>query len=141
MEILTENRTTGNRSNTPISIRPFRLNRQLPLLTRTHIQQSLVPSFDNLSLTDRKRQRLAALVRFVEHGAIGFQCSAVVDVDAVSGNGLAVAFGGLGYFDVEGFVEGEDGGEESEEGGEEEFHGCFGGLRRNWSGVGVVEEV
>lgn len=101
-----QNTPPRNRTHTPVPIRPLRLNRQLPLLARTHVQQPLIPALDDLPLAHREGQRLAAVVRSVELAAVAFQSAAIVHVDGVASDGLALAGCGRRDFDVEGFVEG-----------------------------------
>lgn len=87
-----QHRISRNRTRTPRSIRPIRLNRQLPLLARAHVQQSLIPALDDLALSDTEAQRLTAVVRCVEFAAVFLKGAAVVYVDHVTGDSLAGAF-------------------------------------------------
>jgi hypothetical protein len=73
-----------NRSHTPSTVSPLRLNGQSPLLAGAHVQESLVPSLDDLAFADVEGERLAAVVRSVELGSIGVESTAVVDVDLVA---------------------------------------------------------
>lgn len=73
-----------NRAHTPTAISPLRLNRQRPLLARTHVQQSLVPALDDLTLADVEVEGLAAVVGGVEFAAVGGEGAAVVDGDFVA---------------------------------------------------------
>lgn len=59
---LTQDAVAGNRPYTSLSISPVRLDRQLPLLTRAHIQQALVPTLNHLSLSDDEAERLSAVI-------------------------------------------------------------------------------
>ena len=79
-----EHRVGGNWSHTPRSVTPVRLDGQCPLLAGAHVQESLVPSLDDLSLADVEGERLAAVVAGVELGAVGVEGAAVVDVDLVA---------------------------------------------------------
>ena len=79
-----EHRVGRDGSHTPSSVTPVRLDDQCPLLTRAHVQKSLVPSLDDLSLADVEGERLAAVVAGVELGAVFLEGAAVVDVDLVT---------------------------------------------------------
>lgn len=79
-----EHRVGWNRSHTPGTVTPVRLDGQCPLLTRAHVQESLVPSLDDLSLADVERERLSAVVAGIELGAVGVESATVVDVDLVA---------------------------------------------------------
>lgn len=118
MTPLTKHRVRRDRPHPPRSIRPVRLDRQPSLLTRTHVQQALIPPLDHLALADVEGERLATVVARVELGAVAGECASVVHFDLVAGFRFAVALGGRGYLDVEGFIEG---GGEREEG---EKQGC-----------------
>jgi hypothetical protein len=83
-----EHRVGWDRSHTPSTISPLRLNDQSPLLARAHIQESLVPTLDDLSLANVEGERLAAVVRSVEFGSVGVEGAAVVDVDLVAWESL-----------------------------------------------------
>jgi hypothetical protein len=63
---LTENTVGRNRSHSPLSICPIRLNGKLPLLARAHVQQALIPSLDDLALTNSKAEGLTAVIRSIE---------------------------------------------------------------------------
>lgn len=128
----TQHSILRNWARSPRSVTPLRLNGQLPLLTRAHIQKTLIPSFNNLARADGEREGLSAVVRCVEFRAVGFEGAAVVHVDLVAGLGLARAAGGLGDFGLEVFVVddfggGEGGAEEGEGGGQLHSGGltCF----------------
>ena len=79
-----EHRVGWDRSHTPSSVSPVRLDGQCPLLARAHVQESLVPALDNLSLADVEGERLSAVVAGIELGAIGVEGATVVDVDLVA---------------------------------------------------------
>lgn len=79
-----EHRVGGDGSHAPSSVSPLRLNGQCPLLAGAHVQESLVPSLDNLSLADVEGERLAAVVAGVELGAVFLEGAAVVDVDLIA---------------------------------------------------------
>lgn len=80
----TQNTLRRNRSHPPISITPLRLDGKRTLLANAHVQQSLIPSLDDLSFTDVERKWLAAIVRGVELGSVGGEGAAVVDLDFVA---------------------------------------------------------
>lgn len=79
-----EHRVGWDGSHAPSSVSPLRLDGQRPLLAGTHVQKSLVPSLDDLSLTNVERERLAAVVAGVELGAVFLESAAVVDIDLVA---------------------------------------------------------
>lgn len=79
-----EHRIGRDRSHTSRTVSPLRLNDQGSLLAWAHVQESLVPSLDDLSLANVEGQRLAAVVAGVEFGSVGVEGSAVVDVDLVA---------------------------------------------------------
>lgn len=79
-----EHRVGGNRSHTPSTVSPFGLNGESPLLAGAHVQKSLVPSLDYLSLANVEGKRLAAVVGCVELRAVGVEGTAVVDVNFVA---------------------------------------------------------
>ena len=79
-----EHRVGWDGSHTPSSVTPVRLDDQCPLLAGAHVQESLVPSLDDLALADVEGERLAAVVAGVEFGAVGVEGTAVVDVDLVT---------------------------------------------------------
>ena len=90
-----EHRVGWDGSHTPSSVTPVRLDNQCPLLARAHVQKSLVPSLDDLSLADVEGERLSAVVAGIELGAVGVEGTAVVDVDFVAWRFLSVCFRGL----------------------------------------------
>lgn len=59
---LTQDTVGRDRSDTPLSIRPVGLDGQLPLLAWAHVKETLIPSLDNLALTDCEAEGLAAVV-------------------------------------------------------------------------------
>lgn len=79
-----EHRVGRNRSHSPSTVSPLRLNDQSPLLARAHVQKSLVPALDDLSLADVEGEWLAAVVGCVEFGSVSVEGAAVVDVDFVA---------------------------------------------------------
>ena len=99
--ILTQHTVGRDGTNTTAAISPVRLNGQFTLLARAHVQQSLVPALDNLSLSDGEAQWLATVVGGIEFGAVRFEGTAVVDVDLIASNGLAFAFCRNGDFGLE----------------------------------------
>ena len=128
-----EHRVGGDGSHAPSSVSPLRLNGQCPLLTGAHVQESLVPSLDDLALADVEGERLAAVVAGIELGAVGVEGAAVVDVDLVAWRCLSVCFrghlasvaltalglpgalDGLGDLNVKRFVQSRGGAEEQRE--------------------------
>lgn len=127
-----EHRVGWDRSHAPSSVTPVGLDDQCPLLTRAHVQESLVPSLDDLSLANVEGEGLAAVVTGVELGAVLLEGTAVVDVDfvawilvsmlprasawvALTALGLPGALDGLGDLNVERLVEGRGGAEEERE--------------------------
>jgi hypothetical protein len=90
-----EHRVGRDRSHTPSTVSPIGLNGQCPLLAGAHVQESLVPSLDDLALADVEGERLAAVVAGIELGAVGIESAAVVDVDLVAWACLSVCFRGL----------------------------------------------
>lgn len=109
---LTERAPRRNRPHGPLPVAKLRRDRQRPLVTNAHIQQTLIPPLDDLPLADGKVQRLAPVVAGVELGAVGGERTAVVDGDAVTALGLAGAWVGDGVFGCDLCAEGE--GEEEE---------------------------
>ena len=109
---LTERAPRRNRPHSPLPVAKLRRDRQRPLITNAHIQQTLIPPLDDLPLADGKVQRLAPVVAGVELGAVGGERTAVVDGDAVTALGLAGAWVGDGVFGCDLCAEGE--GEEEE---------------------------
>jgi hypothetical protein len=79
-----EHRVGWDGSHTPGAVTPVRLDGQCPLLARAHVQESLVPALDNLSLADVEGERLSAVVAGIELGAVGVEGATVVDVDLVA---------------------------------------------------------
>jgi hypothetical protein len=128
-----EDRVGWDRSHTPSTVSPIRLDGQCPLLAGAHVQESLVPSLDDLALADVEGERLAAVVAGVELGAIGIEGAAVVNVDlvtwrlfvsmlpsalalvALTALGLPSALDGLGDLDVKRLVQCRGGAEEQRE--------------------------
>lgn len=96
----TQNAVRGDGTGTPRSIGPIRLDSELPLLARAHVEQPLVPSFDDLSLANGEGQGLAAVVRGVELAAIG-EGATVMDFYLVADLGLAAALFGDDDFGFE----------------------------------------
>ena len=92
--ILTQHTVGRDGTNTTAAISPVRLNGQFTLLARAHVQQSLVPALDNLSLSDGEAQWLATVVGGIEFGAVRFKGTAVMDVDLIASDSLACAFCG-----------------------------------------------
>lgn len=90
-----EHRVGRDGSHTPSSVSPIRLDGQCPLLAGAHVQESLVPSLDDLALADVEGERLAAVVAGVELRAVGVEGAAVVNVDFVAWRCLSVCFRGL----------------------------------------------
>lgn len=93
------------------SVSPFRLDRESPLLTWAHIQQALIPTLDDLALADGEPKGLATVVAGIENGAV-LESSTVMDLDAVTRDGLAFAFHGMGGLDIQGLLELLGGGDE-----------------------------
>jgi hypothetical protein len=58
----TQNAVGGNGSSTPGTVRPVRLDGELPLLTRAHVEKTLVPALDDLALAHGEGQWLASVV-------------------------------------------------------------------------------
>jgi hypothetical protein len=79
-----EHRVGRDRSHTPGTVSPLRLDDQSPFLARAHIQEPLIPSLDNLSFANVEGEGLAAVVGSIEFGSIGVEGAAVVDVDLVA---------------------------------------------------------
>jgi hypothetical protein len=100
---LTQHAVCGDRSNAPAAVRPVWLDGQLPLLAWAHIKQALVPSFDDLSLSDNEAEGLAAVVRCVKLASVRLEGAAVVHVDLVACYGRAIAFDGFDDFGLEVF--------------------------------------
>lgn len=95
-----EHRVGGDGSHAPSSVSPLRLDGQCSLLAGAHVQESLVPSLDDLSLADVEGERLAAVVAGVELGAVLLEGSAVVDIDLVAWISLSVLYASEGCFGV-----------------------------------------
>lgn len=66
-----------NGPGAPASVRPVRLDGELPLLARAHVEQTLVPALDHLAAADLEAERLSAVVGGVEFGAVGRKGAAV----------------------------------------------------------------
>lgn len=62
LSLKNEHRVGRDRAHSSAAISPLRLNSQSALLARAHVEDSLVPSLDNLSLSNVEAQRLAAVV-------------------------------------------------------------------------------
>lgn len=60
--LLTEYTVGRDRSHSSCTIAIFRLDGQRPLVARAHVQQTLVPTLDDLSLTNVEGQWLTAVV-------------------------------------------------------------------------------
>lgn len=82
-----QHRVRRNRSHTLTAITPVRLDCERPLFTRAHVEKTLIPALDYLTLADVEGERLAAVVGGVEFAAVGFEGAAVVDVDFVACEG------------------------------------------------------
>jgi hypothetical protein len=67
----------GNGTGASAAVRPLRLDGQLPLLARAHVEQTLVPALDDLAAADLEAEGLAAVVGGVELRAVGFEGTAV----------------------------------------------------------------
>jgi len=100
---LTENAISGNGSHSPLAIAELGLNGELPLLANGHVEKTLVPSLDDLSLANGEAQRLATVVAGVELRAILGESAAVVNINGVSTLGLALAASLLGDLNVEAY--------------------------------------
>ena len=98
---LTEHTVSRNGSDAPAAIRPVRLDRELPLLTRAHVQETLVPALDDLSLSDNEAQRLPAIVGCIELSAVLLESTAIVYIDLVTCYTLPVALDCLGDLGLE----------------------------------------
>jgi hypothetical protein len=112
-------RRNGSSATTPV--RPVRLDSKLALLAGAHVEQALVPALDDLAATDLEAQRRAAVVRGVELAAVRGERAAVVHVDLVAGNRLALAVDGRYDFGGEVLVVddvGDGGRGQAENGGE-----------------------
>lgn len=83
------------------SVSPVRLDGELPLLSRAHVEQTLVPTLDDLALAYSKGKRLSAVVRGIEFAAIRLQCTAVMNIDLIASNSLALALDRDGDFGLE----------------------------------------
>ena len=53
-------------TNALAAISPLRLDCQLPLLARTHVKKTLIPSFDYTAAADRETEGLTAVVGGIE---------------------------------------------------------------------------
>jgi hypothetical protein len=95
---LTQDGVCGDRAGTARAIAPVRLDGELPLLARAHVQETLVPALDDLSRSDVEGERLATVVTSVKLAAVLGERSAVMYVDLVAGDGLTGAL--LGYGDL-----------------------------------------
>lgn len=91
----------GYGTHIPISVGQLGRYYQGPLFAHTHIQQSLIPTLDNLSFAKVKGKWYVAIKRRVEFRACGLEGAAVVYEDLVAGLGAAGAGEGLGVFDCE----------------------------------------
>lgn len=89
---LTQNAVRRDRASTARAIGPIGLDGELPLLSRAHVKQTLVPALDDLALADGEAQGLAAAVGSVEFGTVR-QSSAVVNIDLVASLRLASTLG------------------------------------------------
>jgi hypothetical protein len=90
-----EHRVGRNGSHAPSTVSPLRLNDQCSLLAGAHVQETLVPSLDDLALTDVEAERLATVVAGIELGAVGVEGTAVVDVDLVAWRFCQYTFEGV----------------------------------------------
>jgi len=77
--IRTQNTVRRDRAHSPAAVSVLRLNSERPLVTRAHVQQSLIPALDDLSLANVEVQWLTAVVGCVEFAAVGGESAAVVD--------------------------------------------------------------
>jgi len=98
---LTQNAVCRNRTHAPRPIRPVRLDRELPLLARAHIQESLIPAFNDLPASNNKAEGWPAVVTGVELAAVALEGSAVMDVHFVASFGGATTFGFYDNFGLE----------------------------------------
>jgi hypothetical protein len=64
-----QNAVGGDRTHSPCSVSPIRLNGQLALLARAHVEETLIPTLDDLAFAYDEGEGLAAVVRGVEFGA------------------------------------------------------------------------
>jgi hypothetical protein len=53
----TQDAVSGNRASAARAIGPVRLDGELPLLARAHVQKTLVPALDDLTLTHGEGER------------------------------------------------------------------------------------
>lgn len=88
---LTKRTLRGNRSHPTTPIPKLRRNSQFTLITNTHIQQTLIPTLDNLTPTHGEFERLAPIVRRIELATVRRQRASVVHVDRVTPLRLACA--------------------------------------------------
>ena len=87
----TQDTVGRNGAYTPLTIGPLGLDGELPLLAWAHVQKTLVPTLDDLALSNGEAERLAAVVGGVELAAVLLEGTSVVHVDLVAGLSLAVA--------------------------------------------------
>lgn len=72
-----------NAADSAVAIRKMRRNRQLALLADFHAQEALVPALNDLALTNRETERLAAVIAGVKLVAVG-EGALVVNLDGVA---------------------------------------------------------
>jgi hypothetical protein len=60
--LLTQDAVGGNGASATRAVCPVRLDGELPLLARAHVQKTLVPALDDLTRADGERQGLATVV-------------------------------------------------------------------------------
>lgn len=100
-DIHTQHTVRRDRASATAAVRPVRLDSKLALLARTHVEQALVPTLDDLALANGEAQRLATVVRSIELATVALEGAAVVDLDAISSLGGAVALDLVGDFRLE----------------------------------------
>ena len=76
--IRTQNTVRRNGTHASAAVSVLGLNSKRPLITRAHVQQSLIPTLDHLSLANVEVKRLTAVVRGVELAAVSGESAAVV---------------------------------------------------------------
>ena len=76
----TQHAVRGDGTSATAAIRPVGLDGELALLSWAHVKETLVPALDDLALSDREAEGLAAAVRSVELGAVGLEGSTVCGV-------------------------------------------------------------
>jgi hypothetical protein len=97
----TQRRARGNRSVVLIPVSQLRWNRERPTLAGTHVEEALIPSFNDLVGAEFEWKRLSTIVAGVELAAITLQRSLVIHNQLIAILGLAYAVDGPCDIDAE----------------------------------------